>query len=69
MALFRRIKQAFDPRDLLNPGVIVPDGTPAVHDLKVGTGAAPIASRIETGLRELEQSAGWATPKNELASS
>ncbi len=68
MALFRGLKRAYDSRSLLNPGVIIPsaDWAPLV-DLKVGPEAAPIPDDIARRLRELEQTAGWATPKLDLA--
>ncbi len=68
MAVFRDLKRAYDPLNLLNPGVILPaaDWEP-LADLKVGPDAAPIPDDIARRLRALEQSAGWATPKTELA--
>jgi FAD/FMN-containing dehydrogenase len=68
MALFRGVKRAYDPRALLNPGVILPspDWTP-LADLKVGPGAAPIPGDIAARLREVERAATWAVPKVELA--
>ncbi|HVH67123.1 MAG TPA: FAD-binding oxidoreductase [Gemmatimonadales bacterium] len=68
MALFRDLKQAYDPRPVFNPGVIIPspDWTP-LADLKVGPDAAPIPSDVARRLRDVERTAGWATPKLELA--
>ncbi len=68
MALFRDVKRAYDPRSILNPGVILPaaDWAP-LADLKVGDDAAPIPDDVARRLRELEQTAGWAAPKLELA--
>jgi len=70
MALFREVKRAYDPRSILNPGVILPaaDWAP-LADLKVGPDAAPIPDDIAARLREIEQTAGWATPKLELVRS
>jgi len=66
-ALFRELKQAYDPRCILNPGVIIPSADWApLADLKVGPEAAPIPDDIARRLRELERTAGWATPKLEL---
>jgi len=66
--LFRDLKQAYDPRSTLNPGVIIPSADWApLADLKVGPEAAPIPEDIARRLRELERTAGWATPKRELA--
>jgi len=69
MALFRDLKHAYDPRCTLNPGVIIPTANWApLADLKVGPEATPIPDDIARRLRELERTAGWATPKLELAS-
>src|SRR5882762_1785577 len=67
-ALFRELKRGYDPRCMLNPGVIIPsaDWTP-LADLKDGPEATPIPDDIARRLRELERNAGWATPKLELA--
>jgi len=70
MALFREVKRAYDPGCLLNPGVIIPSAEWApLADLKVGPDAAPIPGDIAARLREIERTAGWATPKLELARS
>jgi FAD/FMN-containing dehydrogenase len=67
MALFRDVKEAYDPRCTLNPGVILPSADWApLADLKVGPEAAPIPDDIARRLRDLERIAGWATPKLEL---
>ena len=67
-ALFRDLKQAYDPRCTLNPGVIIPSADWApLADLKVGPEAAPIPDDIAARLREVERTAGWATPKLDLA--
>ena len=68
MAQFRTVKQAYDPRGILNPGVIIPaaDWAPLAA-LKVGEDAAAIPDDIAQRLRELERNAAWATPKLELA--
>ena len=67
-ALFRDLKQAYDPRGILNPGVIIPppDWTP-LADLKVGPEATQIPDDIARRLRDVERTAGWATPKVDLA--
>jgi len=70
MALFRDVKRAYDPRAIFNPGVILPSPEWApLGDLKVGPDAAPIPGDIAARLREIERTAGWATPKLELARS
>ncbi len=67
-ALFRDLKQAYDPRCTLNPGVIIPTANWApLADLKVGPEATPIPDDIAARLRQVEQSANWAIPKLELA--
>jgi FAD/FMN-containing dehydrogenase len=62
--LFARVKKAFDPSAILNPGVKLagrtagtPDGRTesALSDLKVGTGAAAIPPEIAEELREIER--------------
>src|SRR2546425_250362 len=68
VAEFRRVKRAYDPLEILNPGDILPaaDWQPLV-DLKVGAAATPIPDDIAARLRELERTASWATPKTSLA--
>ena len=68
ITLFRDLKRAYDPRGILNPGVILPapDWTP-LAELKVGSAAAHLPDDIAGRLRDLERSAGWATPKYDLA--
>ena len=68
-ALFRELKHAYDPHCTLNPGVIIPSADWApLADLKVGPEATPIPDDIAARLREVERTAGWATPKLDLAS-
>jgi FAD/FMN-containing dehydrogenase len=68
MALFREVKRAYDPGSLLNPGVIIPSADWApLADLKVGQEAATIPDDVARRLREIERTAGWATPKRDLA--
>ena len=66
--MFRDGKETYEPRGILNPGVIIPapDWTP-LADLKVGPATAAIPDDIAARLREVERTAGWATPKYELA--
>jgi hypothetical protein len=67
VALFRRVKDAFDPGGVFNPGVILPDNQPPISRLKVGTGATPLPSDIEQGLRDIEVGGGYARCRLELA--
>ncbi len=65
--LFRHVKSAFDPDGIMNPGVILPDPeTPPFGDLKVGPAAAAIPEGVARGLREMERTGGWGTPKLDL---
>jgi FAD/FMN-containing dehydrogenase len=68
VALFQDLKRTYDPRGILNPGVIVstPDWSP-LADLKVGSDAAPIPDAIARRLRETERNAAWSVPKLDLA--
>jgi FAD/FMN-containing dehydrogenase len=62
VGLFAAVKHAFDPAGVLNPGVIVPDGTPPLAGLKVGPSAAPIPDDIAHRLRHRERAGEWALP-------
>jgi FAD/FMN-containing dehydrogenase len=68
--LFRRLKDAYDPRGVFNPGVVLSAAAgapgPLAH-LKVGAAAAAIPADIAARLREVERTGGWLTPKTELA--
>lgn len=64
--LFRRVKSAFDPHGILNPGVIVPDGAPPIARLKAGDGAVPLPPDIAAGLRQIERSGGYGTARMTL---
>lgn len=55
LALFRAVKEAFDPQGILNPGTILPAGTPAITSLKVGAGAVELPPDIAAGLRQIER--------------
>ena len=71
--LFRRIKRAFDPLGILNPGIILPRpegphaGEPPISRLKVGAGAASLPADIHRALREIELSGGYGQCRLELA--
>ncbi len=64
----RRVKDAFDPKGILNPGVKFPTG-PAITAgvLKVGPAAPPLPDGVAESLRSIEKSAGWGTFRLDLA--
>lgn len=67
VALFRLVKDAFDPLGIMNPGVKLPGADQRYFaNLKVGDAAAPLPPRIEAGLREIERSAGYSLSRLEL---
>ena len=65
VSLFRAVKGAFDPRGILNPGVKLGSAA-SITRLKAGAAAAPLPDGIAASLRELERTAGYATPRLEL---
>ena len=67
VALFARVKRAFDPLGILNPGVILPSAEPPVSRLKVGSQAIALPDDIARGLRQIEQRGGYARSRLELA--
>jgi len=68
VALFRAIKESFDPLGILNPGVKLPaEGERPLAALKVGADAVPLPEDIELGLREIERNARYAVSRLELA--
>ena len=66
-ALFARVKRAFDPLGILNPGVILPSGEPPISRLKVGAHAVALPDDIARGLRRIEQRGEYAQSRLELA--
>jgi FAD/FMN-containing dehydrogenase len=66
VGLFARIKRAFDPLGIMNPGVILPDGAAPISRLKVGHEAAAIPSDIASELRRIEREGGYAKWRMEL---
>jgi FAD/FMN-containing dehydrogenase len=67
MDLFRRVKLAFDPLGILNPGIILPSGEPPISRLKVGPNAVALPLDVQQALREIELSGGYARCRLELA--
>ncbi|MEP7324499.1 MAG: FAD-binding oxidoreductase [Gemmatimonadota bacterium] len=69
--LFQRVKEAFDPSWLLNPGVKLPPPHPTdpLHHLKVGADAAPIPADIELALREIEKRGDYTRDRLAIADS
>ena len=69
IALFARVKRAFDPLGILNPGVILPDPAagPPISRLKAGAHAVTLPDDIARGLRRIEQLGGYAQSRLELA--
>jgi FAD/FMN-containing dehydrogenase len=65
--LFGRVKRAFDPLGILNPGVILPSGEPPIGRLKVGMHAIALPDDIARALRRIEQRGGYAQSRLELA--
>ena len=59
VATFRRIKDAFDPAGILNPGVILPVGGRPGY--KGGPTAPAIPAAVASALRARERDADWAT--------
>jgi FAD/FMN-containing dehydrogenase len=67
VALFRRVKHAFDPRGILNPGIKVDPSGPPVARLKAAPDAAPIPDDIAQALRRIEREGGYAEDRLALA--
>ena len=67
VALFERVKRAFDPLGILNPGVILPSGDAPVSRLKVGAGAVALPEDIARELRRIEQRGDYARSRLDLA--
>lgn len=65
--LFRRVKTAFDPDGIFNPGVKLATAGAPIADLKLGPDAAPIPDDIALALREIERTGGYARSRLEIA--
>jgi len=66
VGLFRAVKHAFDPSNILNPGVKLPAASdqPPTSDspisrLKVGVSAVPLPDDIAAALRDIERTGSW----------
>lgn len=66
LALFHRIKEAFDPRGILNPGVILGEGPPPWDHLKVDP-PGTVPTDIAMALRTIEREGTYDTPRLRLA--
>lgn len=67
LEVFHRIKDAFDPDGILNPGVVLaPEDAVPIAQLKVGRAVASIPTHVAAGLRNLERTGQWGIPKLEL---
>lgn len=68
-ALCRRVKEAWDPAGILNPGVVVAlaGARPLDLPLKVGLAAPRITPAVAERLRTIEREAAWSTFKLGLA--
>lgn len=67
----RRVKAAFDPKGILNPGVKIPErgAQPSLprDALKFGAGAPSIPRDVASLLRRIERDAAWGTFRLDLA--
>ena len=67
MGLFHRVKTAFDPLGIFNPGVKLDLGGSPLQQLKMGPAAAPIPDDIARALGEIERTGGYARSRMEIA--
>jgi FAD/FMN-containing dehydrogenase len=66
--LFRRVKEAFDPVGILNPGVKLPGPEDRPFgSLKIGGGAPSLPADIEESLRDVERFARYSMSRLDLA--
>jgi FAD/FMN-containing dehydrogenase len=66
--LFRRVKEAFDPVGILNPGVKIPCAEERPFgSLKIGKGAPHLPADIEESLRDVERFARYSMSRLDLA--
>lgn len=67
VSLFKRVKTAFDPLGIFNPGVKLADGGSPFQQLKMGDSAAPLPDDIAAALREMERTGGYGRSRAEMA--
>ena len=65
VALFAKVKEAFDPQGILNPGIKL-GHAPPIARLKTGVAAAALPADIAAALRSIERDAAYATPRLSL---
>ena len=65
--LFSQVKSAFDPRGILNPGVIIPDGASPLARLKFEPDAESLPQDIAEALRTIERDGGYARSRLSIA--
>jgi len=66
--LFRRVKEAFDPVGILNPGVKIPCAEERPFgSLKIGNSAPYLPADIEESLRDVERFARYSMSRLDLA--
>jgi FAD/FMN-containing dehydrogenase len=64
---FASVKQAFDPTDILNPGVkVAVSGEPALGDIKYDPALAPLPSRAREALDRVEAQRAYARSRLDL---
>jgi FAD/FMN-containing dehydrogenase len=69
IAQFQRVKQAFDPDGILNPGVKLPiAGERAIEGVKYDPAAPPLPPRARAALEHIERTRGYAQFRLDLLS-
>ncbi len=67
IADFRRVKMAFDPTGIFNPGVKVPiDGQQSLGDIKYDPALAPLPAAARRTLDHIEQQRDWSADRLRL---
>ena len=67
LALFARVKHAFDPDGILNPGVkIARDGQSPIGDVKYDPALPPLPAAARAALRRVERERAYAIPRLRL---